>query len=59
MIKEAKNNVLKFHEYVKFQLNTLSAKGETSTDIIINLLTGYLACTNKKFTDYKMNIKKA
>jgi hypothetical protein len=38
--------------YVNDQLNTLAARGESSNDIIINLLTGYLACSDRKFTEY-------
>jgi hypothetical protein len=52
MLKEANNDITKFSEYVNDQLNTLAIRGETSTDIIINLLTGYLACSDRKFTEY-------
>jgi hypothetical protein len=44
--------ITKFNEYVNDQLNTLATRGETSNDIIINLLTGYLACSDRKFTEY-------
>ena len=43
MVKEAKNGNTKFNEHVNDQLNTLATRGETSRDIIINLLTEYLA----------------
>ena len=52
MVNEAKNNITKFNEYVNDQLNTLATRGETSSDIVINLLTGYLACSDRKFTEY-------
>jgi hypothetical protein len=52
MTREAKNNITKFNEYVNDQLNTLATRGESSNDIIINLLTGYLACSDRKFTEY-------
>ena len=29
-----------------------ATRGETSSDIIINLLTGYLACSDRKFIEY-------
>jgi hypothetical protein len=51
MVKEANNDITKFNEYVNDQLNTLATRGEISTDIIINLLTGYLACSDRKFTE--------
>ena len=52
MIKEAKIDITKFNEHVNDQLNTLATRGETSSDIIINLLTGYLACSDRKFIEY-------
>jgi len=52
MSREAKNNITKFNKYVNDQLNTLSTRGESSNDILINLLTGYMACSDRKFTEY-------
>jgi hypothetical protein len=48
IVKEANNDITKFNEYVNDQLNTLATRGETSTDVIINLLTGYLVCSDSK-----------
>jgi hypothetical protein len=52
MIREAKNNVIKLNEYVSDQMNALASRGETSNDIITNLFTGYMACTDKRFIEY-------
>jgi hypothetical protein len=52
MVKQANNDITKLNEYANDQLNTLATRGETSTDIIINLLTGYLVCSDRKFTVY-------
>jgi hypothetical protein len=52
MIKEAKKNIIKFNEYVSNQMNALASKGETSNDIITNLITGYMAYTVKRFVAY-------
>jgi hypothetical protein len=57
MLREAKNNITKFNKYVNDQLNTLSTRGESSNDILINLLTGYMACSDRKFTEYIENGK--
>jgi len=52
MESEAKHDIRKFNQYVKDQLHTLSSRGETSSDILTNLFTGYQACTDKKFVEY-------
>jgi hypothetical protein len=57
MISEAKNNVIKFHEYVNNQMNTLDSRGQTSNDIIINLFTGCMAYTDKTFEEYMEKCK--
>jgi hypothetical protein len=46
MLREAKNNI------TNDQHNTLSTRGESSNDILITLLTGYMACSDRKFTEY-------
>jgi hypothetical protein len=38
-------------------MNTLASRGKTSKNIIINLFTGYTACTNKKFVEYMEKCK--
>jgi hypothetical protein len=50
MLREAKNNITKFNNYVNDQRNTLSTRGESSNDIHITLLTGYTACSDRKFS---------
>jgi hypothetical protein len=51
MVREAKNNILKFNEYLSDQMITLASRGASSSDIIINLFSGYKSCTNKKFIE--------
>jgi len=52
MQTDAKGDIKKFNQYVNDLMITLSSRGETSSDIIINLFTGYLACSDKKFVEY-------
>jgi hypothetical protein len=52
MVKKVNDNITKFNEDFNDQLNTLATRGETSIDIIINLLNRYLACSDRKFTEY-------
>jgi hypothetical protein len=52
MISEAKHNIIQFNEHVHDLINSLSTRGETSSDIIVNLLRGYMACADKKFIEY-------
>jgi hypothetical protein len=57
MIKDAKTDISAFNDYVNDQMNTLVTRGETSSDIIVNLIRVYMACTNKKFVEYKEKCK--
>ena len=52
MVKDAKHNINTFNEYVNDQMNSLASRGETSNDILVNLIRGYLACSDKKFVEY-------
>jgi hypothetical protein len=52
MVKEAKHGAIKFNEYINGQMNTLTFRGKTSSNIIINLFTGYMACSDKKCVEY-------
>jgi len=42
----------KLNMYVKTLLDQLAARGETSTDMLSNLFTGYLAARDKAFVSY-------
>jgi hypothetical protein len=57
MVRESKNNIIKFNECVSNQMNTLASRGETSNDIITNLLTGYMAYTDKNLLSIRKNAK--
>jgi hypothetical protein len=52
MIRESKNDLIKFNEYVSKLMNELASRGETSNNIITNVFTGYMACTDKRFVEY-------
>ena len=52
ILKEAKHNIIKFNQHVNKQISALASRGETSNDIIIDLFTGYLSFSNKKFVEY-------
>jgi hypothetical protein len=57
MVRVAKNNVIKLNEFVSNQMNTLASIGKTSNDIMTNLFTRYMACTDKKFVEYMEKCK--
>jgi len=44
-------NIELFNQYVKGQTEALSARGETSSDLLINLFSAYGAVPNKKFVE--------
>jgi hypothetical protein len=48
----ADSNVDKFHSYVKKQLETLAAGGETTNDLITNLFKGYSKVKDKTFREW-------
>ena len=45
-------DIAKLNMYVKTLLDQLSARGETSTDMLSNLFTGYMAAKDKSFVAY-------
>jgi hypothetical protein len=42
-IRELGYNIIKFHDWAKEQLAALAARGETTTNLMVNLFTGYEA----------------
>ena len=46
------SNIKLFNTYVKQQLEALSARGETTQDLLTNLFKGYLAASDRQFIDY-------
>ena len=46
------SDIGKFNSYVKQQLATLNARGETTQDLLTNLFKGYLACSDPIFRRY-------
>jgi len=43
-------NVTTFKEFVRLHLDTLTARGESSSDVMFNLFKGYLAAQDKEFS---------
>ena len=52
MVNVAKHNIVAFNDYVKEQILDLQAHGETTSDILVNVLIGYKACTDVEFKEY-------
>ena len=46
------NNVTTFNEFVRLQLDTLTARGESPSNVMVNLFNGYLAALDKEFATY-------
>jgi len=46
------NNVTTFNGLVRLQLDFLTARGKSSSYVILNLFKGYLAAPDKEFTTY-------
>jgi hypothetical protein len=46
------SDVESFNFYVKAQIKSLSARGETSSDLLINLFKGYKAANDVEFLDF-------
>ncbi len=49
---EIKSDVEKFNLYVKDQRNSLDARGQTTDDLLHNLLKGYSAASDREFKAY-------
>jgi len=46
------DDILKFNTYVKELVRSLQERGESSTDLLINVNKGYMACKDKQFKHY-------
>jgi len=46
------NNVSTFNEFVRLLLDALTARGESSSNVMVNLFKGYLAAPDKEFMTY-------
>jgi hypothetical protein len=51
-IKELNFDIIKFNDWAKEQLAALAARGETTTDLMVNLFKGYEAVPDKEFLTY-------
>ena len=56
-IGEIGNDISKFNDHVRTLMTQLTARGEDSLDLLVNLFKGYSACSDKAFVDY-INRKK-
>jgi hypothetical protein len=50
-------DITKFNTYVKELIESLHARGEVTTDLLINLFKGYLAVEDKNFNSYILKKK--
>ena len=57
MTEMAQQDILKFNAYVNEQMDTLTSRGEDSSDILVNVFKGYEACTDSAFTKYINDLK--
>jgi len=46
------NNVTTLNEFVRLQLNALTARGESSSVVMVNLFKGNLAAPDEEFATY-------
>jgi len=46
------HNVTPFNKFVRLQLDALTARGESLSDVMVNLFKGYLAAPDKEFAAY-------
>jgi hypothetical protein len=49
---EVDSDIEAFNFYVKAQIKSLSARGETSTDLLVNLFKGYKVANDVEFADF-------
>jgi hypothetical protein len=49
---EVYSDIKAFNFYVKAQIKSISARGETSTDLLINLFKGYKVANDVEFADF-------
>ena len=45
-------NVTSFNKFVRLQLDALTTRGKSSSNVMVNLFKGYLAALDKEFTTY-------
>jgi len=50
-------NLAAFNSFVRLQMDSLNARGETLSGVLINLFKGYLVAPNKVFNLYKKQKK--
>jgi hypothetical protein len=46
------HDITKFNTYVKLLVKGLKSRGETTTDLLVNLFKGYMVCSNREFVEY-------
>ena len=56
-LEEADNDVEEFNRYVQMLIDSLSARGETTHDLMTNLFKAYAACSDAIFVRYIADIQ--
>ena len=46
------HDIPKFNENTKFLLDLIKARGETKSELLMNIFKGYAVCSNKVFVKY-------
>jgi len=59
MVALPDSNITEFNKYVKKQMETLAAGGETTNDLITNLFKGYSHAKDKDFCEWIKAKKRA
>ena len=56
-IVQVKHDIGKFNNYVKVLVETLRARGETTSDLITNLFQAYAACSDQQFVKHIADVQ--
>jgi len=54
---ETNNDILKFNNHVRMLIDSLTARGETTQDLLTNLFRAYAACSDSTFVKYVADIQ--
>ena len=54
---ETNNDILKFNNHVRMLMDSLTARGETTQDLLTNLFKAYAACSDSTFVKYVADIQ--
>jgi len=57
-LTETNNDILKFNNHVRMLIDLLTARGETTQDLLTNLFRAYAACSDSTFVKYVADIQR-